>query len=87
LFASGVLALNEKLGPILWQFPANFAYDAERFETFFALLPRDTKSAVALARRLKIEMPIAEKMYSVLYEGRKPQDAIGDLLERKLKEE
>jgi glycerol-3-phosphate dehydrogenase (NAD(P)+) len=48
---------------------------------------RTTKSAVALARRLKIEMPIAEKMYSVLYEGRKPQDAIGDLLERKLKEE
>jgi uncharacterized protein YecE (DUF72 family) len=48
--ASGVLALNEKLGPILWQFPANFAYDAERFETFFALLPRDTKSAVALAK-------------------------------------
>ena len=48
---------------------------------------RTTKSAVALARQLKIEMPIAEKMYSVLYEGRKPQDAIHDLMERKLKEE
>jgi len=48
---------------------------------------RTTKSTVALARKLKIEMPITEKMYSVLYEGRKPQDAIHDLMERKLKEE
>jgi glycerol-3-phosphate dehydrogenase (NAD(P)+) len=48
---------------------------------------RTTKSTVALAQKLKIEMPIAEKMYSVLYEGRRPQDAIHDLMERKLKEE
>ena len=41
----------------------------------------------ALARKLNVEMPIAEKMYSVLYQGLKPQDAIGDLMERKLKEE
>jgi glycerol-3-phosphate dehydrogenase (NAD(P)+) len=46
-----------------------------------------TKSAVALARKFNIEMPIAEKMYSVLYEGRRPHDAIHDLMERKLKEE
>jgi glycerol-3-phosphate dehydrogenase (NAD(P)+) len=48
---------------------------------------RTTKSAVALARRLEIEMPIAEKMYWVLYEDGRPQDAIHDLMERKLKEE
>jgi glycerol-3-phosphate dehydrogenase (NAD(P)+) len=48
---------------------------------------RTTASTVALARKLEIEMPIAEKMYSVLYEGGKPQDAIHDLMERKLKEE
>jgi glycerol-3-phosphate dehydrogenase (NAD(P)+) len=48
---------------------------------------KTTKSAVALARKLNIEMPIAEKMYSVLYEGQKPQDAILKLMERKLKEE
>jgi glycerol-3-phosphate dehydrogenase (NAD(P)+) len=48
---------------------------------------KTTKSTVALAHKLNIEMPIAEKMYSVLYEGRKPQDAIHDLMERKLKEE
>jgi glycerol-3-phosphate dehydrogenase (NAD(P)+) len=48
---------------------------------------RTTKSVVALARKLDVEMPIAEKMYSVLYEDQKPQDAITDLMERKLKEE
>jgi glycerol-3-phosphate dehydrogenase (NAD(P)+) len=48
---------------------------------------KTTKSTVELARKLKVEMPIAEKMYSVLYEELKPQDAISDLMERKLKEE
>jgi uncharacterized protein YecE (DUF72 family) len=49
-FASGVLALREKLGPILWQLPPQFAYDRERLEGFFKLLPRDTSEAAALAR-------------------------------------
>ena len=49
-FASGVLALREKLGPILWQLPPQFAYDRERLETFFQLLPRDTSEAAALAK-------------------------------------
>ncbi|UHC83510.1 DUF72 domain-containing protein [Pseudomonas sp. NIBR-H-19] len=50
-FASGVLELKEKLGPILWQFPPNFRFDAERFEHFLALLPHDTETAAALARQ------------------------------------
>jgi glycerol-3-phosphate dehydrogenase (NAD(P)+) len=48
---------------------------------------KTTKSTVELARRFGIEMPITEKMYAVLYEGLKPQNAINDLMERKLKEE
>jgi glycerol-3-phosphate dehydrogenase (NAD(P)+) len=48
---------------------------------------KTTKSTVQLAHRLGIEMPIAEKMYAVLYEGLRPQEAITDLMERKLKEE
>ena len=48
---------------------------------------RTTKSTVQLAHRLGIEMPIAEKMYAVLYEGLRPQEALTDLMERKLKEE
>jgi uncharacterized protein YecE (DUF72 family) len=50
-FASGVLALEEKLGPILWQLPPQLAFDAQRLETFFALLPRTMAEAAALARR------------------------------------
>jgi len=50
-FASGVLALREKLGPILWQFPPNFGWNEARFREFFALLPRDTTAASRLARR------------------------------------
>jgi uncharacterized protein YecE (DUF72 family) len=50
-FASGVLALREKLGPVLWQLPPNLGYDAERLAAFFALLPRSTQEAAWLARR------------------------------------
>ena len=50
-FASGILLLGEKLGPILWQFPPNFALDLERFEEFFALLPTNTEAAAELAKR------------------------------------
>jgi uncharacterized protein YecE (DUF72 family) len=49
-FASGVLRLEEKLGPVLWQFPASFRFSAERLDHFFALLPRDTEAAAALAQ-------------------------------------
>lgn len=50
-FASGVLRLGEKLGPILWQLPPNFKYDKARLEGFFRQLPRDTRKAASLARR------------------------------------
>src|SRR6516162_11608031 len=48
-FASGVLRLEEKLGPVLWQFPATFRFSADRLDHFFSLLPRDTEAAAALA--------------------------------------
>ena len=48
-FASGVLRLEEKLGPVLWQFLASFRFSAERLDHFFSLLPRDTETATALA--------------------------------------
>ena len=49
-FASGVLRLNEKLGPILWQLPPMTRFDPERLETFFNLLPRSTKEASVFGR-------------------------------------
>ena len=50
-FASGVLALGEKLGPVLWQFPPQMKFDPARFASFFKLLPRSTAEAARLARR------------------------------------
>jgi uncharacterized protein YecE (DUF72 family) len=50
-FASGVLALRKKLGPILWQLPPNLSWNNERLEEFFELLPRDTRSAAKLAKK------------------------------------
>ncbi|HTW52086.1 MAG TPA: DUF72 domain-containing protein [Stellaceae bacterium] len=49
-FASGVLALRQKLGPFLWQLPPQFAFDEERIDRFLSLLPRDTEAAAELAR-------------------------------------
>ena len=48
-FASGVLALGDRLGPILWQLPPTLGFDAERLAAFFALLPRTTQTASLLA--------------------------------------
>jgi len=50
-FASGVLALADKLGPVLWQLPPTLGFDAERLAAFFALLPRTTGEAARLATR------------------------------------
>jgi uncharacterized protein YecE (DUF72 family) len=50
-FASGVLALEHKLGPILWQLPPQLGFDAARLEAFFAILPRTTRAAAALGAR------------------------------------
>ncbi len=48
-FANGVLALGDKLGPVLWQLPPNLGFDAARMEDFLALLPRTTTEAARLA--------------------------------------
>jgi uncharacterized protein YecE (DUF72 family) len=50
-FASGVLLLGEKLGPLLWQFPPNFQFRADKMEQFLWLLPRDTGAAKRLANK------------------------------------
>jgi len=49
-FASGVLALEEKLGPILWQLPPQLGFDPQRLATFFDILPRTTFAAAKLAQ-------------------------------------
>jgi uncharacterized protein YecE (DUF72 family) len=50
-FASGVLRLREKLGPILWQFPERFPVDLDRFARFLEALPRTSDQAAEIAKR------------------------------------
>ena len=49
-FASGLLALGPKLGPVLWQLPPVLGYDRDRLAAFLGLLPRTTGEAAVLAR-------------------------------------
>ena len=48
---------------------------------------RNTRSLHSLAKRLGVEMPIVEQMYEVLYAGKKPAEAVQDLMHRSLKAE
>jgi glycerol-3-phosphate dehydrogenase (NAD(P)+) len=48
---------------------------------------RNTQSLYDLAQRLEVEMPIIEQMYQVLYAGKKPAEAVQNLMDRSLKAE
>ncbi|MGH7828626.1 MAG: NAD(P)H-dependent glycerol-3-phosphate dehydrogenase, partial [Candidatus Binatia bacterium] len=48
---------------------------------------RNTRSVYLLGRRLKVEMPIVEQMYLVLYDGKAPKEAVRNLMQRSLKAE
>ncbi|MEE7561494.1 DUF72 domain-containing protein, partial [Xanthomonas sp. Kuri4-2] len=47
-FASGVLRLGPKLGPVLWQLPPTLRFDAAVLDAFLAALPHDSEAALAL---------------------------------------
>ncbi|RRO15674.1 DUF72 domain-containing protein [Saccharopolyspora rhizosphaerae] len=49
--ASGVLALGDKLGPMLWQLPPTLQCEPDRLVEFFSLLPRSSGQAAELAAR------------------------------------
>ena len=46
-----------------------------------------TESVVALAKKYGVEMPITESVEAILFQGKKPREAIRDLMARGLKEE
>jgi uncharacterized protein YecE (DUF72 family) len=54
-FASGVLALGDKLGPFLWQLPPNLPLDPEALDAFLALLPATAAEARTLAAETTLE--------------------------------
>ena len=48
---------------------------------------RNTQEIHALSKRVKVEMPICEQIYAVLYEGKSAKDAALTLLSRDMREE
>lgn len=46
-----------------------------------------TRAAVDMAREAEVEMPIAEQMYAVLFEGKSPIDAVRSLMLREPRQE
>lgn len=48
---------------------------------------RTSGAAAGLARRYKVDMPIVQSVCAVLFEGKSPQQAVSELMERTAKEE
>jgi uncharacterized protein YecE (DUF72 family) len=74
-FASGVLALGDKLGPVLWQLPATLSFDVDRIAEFLALLPRSTTAAAELANRHSDVLP-ADRTWLAVDQDRPVRHAI-----------
>ncbi|WP_308011067.1 DUF72 domain-containing protein [Streptomyces sp. AC495_CC817] len=55
-FASGLLALGHRLGPVLWQLPERLRFDPGTLSAFLRLLPTTTGEALALARRHDVRL-------------------------------
>lgn len=56
-FASGVLALGDHLGPVLWQLPSRTRLNQPRLAEFLSLLPQSTSAAADLAARHDDKVP------------------------------
>lgn len=72
-FASGVLRLEEKLGPFLWQLP-DMRWDVARTARFLELLPRDAKAASRLAR--KHDQRVSGRASMVVHRNRRIRHAL-----------
>lgn len=84
-FASGVLRLGDKLGPILWQFPPALGFDEQRFARFLELLPTTTGEASELARHHDAHLngrswtqPVSMRPIRHAFEVRHPSFLVAD---------
>jgi glycerol-3-phosphate dehydrogenase (NAD(P)+) len=85
LTCAGDLSRNRKVGLQIAE--GKSAHEISRGTRMVAEGVRNTRSVYRLAQRLGIEMPIVEQMYKVIYEGKRPVDAVHDLMQRSLKSE
>ena len=87
-FASGVLLLGKKLGPILWQFPPWWPYDRDRLKEFLKMLPRTSIKASELAHEHNLTKEnwiwtetIAKTKIRHAFEPRHPSFFVPDFVE------
>jgi glycerol-3-phosphate dehydrogenase (NAD(P)+) len=83
LTCTGVLSRNRRVGEAL----GSGRSLGEATAGLVAEGVRTTLAACALAARAGIEMPIAEQMREVLYQGKAPREAVEELMLRSLKRE
>ena len=75
-FASGILALDQKLGPILWQLPPNLGFNSDRMDAFFAQLPRTTGSAASIAADHDQRVPDDQALIKAPHPRRRMRHAV-----------
>jgi glycerol-3-phosphate dehydrogenase (NAD(P)+) len=85
LTCAGDLSRNRKVGIQIAQ--GKSAQEITQGTRMVAEGIRNTRSVYMLARSLGAEMPIVEQMYKVIHEGKKPAEAVRDLMQRSLKPE
>ncbi len=85
LTCTGALSRNRRVGQALGRGLTLERAQAETGQVAEGV--RTTVAACALAERSGVEMPIAQQMRAVLYEGRTPRAAVEELMSRRLKRE
>ncbi len=85
LTCTGALSRNRRVGQALGRGLTLERAQAETGQVAEGV--RTTVAACALAERSGVELPIAQQMRAVLYEGRTPRAAVEELMSRRLKRE
>jgi len=85
LTCTGGLSRNRTLGTRLGK--GEKLEDIMKGSTTVAEGVKTAKAARDLARKYRIDMPIVEEVYQLLYEGKDPKKALQDLMTRELKGE
>jgi glycerol-3-phosphate dehydrogenase (NAD(P)+) len=85
LTCTGALSRNRRVGQALGRGLTLERAQAEAGQVAEGV--RTTLAACALAERSGVELPIAQQMRAVLYEGRTPRAAVEELMTRRLKRE
>jgi glycerol-3-phosphate dehydrogenase (NAD(P)+) len=85
LTATGPLSRNHSLGVELGR--GKTLAEAQAGRASVAEGVNTARAAVTLAARHGVELPIAEQVAAVLFQGKSPRHAVADLMERELKAE